>query len=449
MAFGDELRAARRRRGWSYGRLIGALREEAQRRGIGIMTDRSLTTALSRWENNRITPDEVYRRLLGAVLGLPVAEDVAARTGIYEQDIERALEAFELLIRSDHEGGALALSTVGLVDSDRVISGYLFARSPAVDEPASPSVSTAREQDLVADRIRSAASGLMSVDFERGGGRVRAALTHYFRNSVIPELRAERAGDRRPVVYGAAAEVAQLLGWSAYDVGHQSVAARYFTLGLRLADEASDQLMGARLLANLSHQYNSVGNYPQALTMARAAQAALRGRGTPSVEAMCIMMEARALASLRDERAASRAIGHAERLFDRRGDDEPDWIGYYDAAELSGDIAHAFRDLGIAARSREYTQRALTPRTPRRTRAFIQLVDADCALKCGDIEEAASFAAGALDSGSDLQSQRYLRYLRGFCRSVPDSGHPAIAEFTATVRDRYPKILRPDKARGA
>ncbi|WP_328388550.1 hypothetical protein [Nocardia sp. NBC_00416] len=411
------------------------------------MSDRSLTTALSRWENNHNTPDQFYRRLLGVVLGLPVAEDVAVRTGTYEQDIDRAIEVLDVLTRWDHEERPIFTSTVGLVDSDRVISGYLFARSHAVDDPAIPPISTAMEPDSVAGRIRAAASALMSVDFEQGGGRIRAALTHYFQNSVTPELRAERAGDSRRAVYGAAAEVAQLLGWSAYDAGHQSVAARYFTLGLRLADEAADQLMGARLLANLSHQYNAIGKYPQALTMARAAQAALRGRGTASVETMCVMMEARALANLRDERAAVRAIGHAERLFDRRTGDEPDWIGYYDAAELCGDIAHAFRDLGVAARSREFTQRALTPTTPRRTRVFIQLVNADVALKCGEIEEAAYLATGALHSGGALQSQRYLRYLQEFARSVPDLGDPAMVEFTEILGDRYPKLLRTERVR--
>ncbi|MFI5714261.1 hypothetical protein [Nocardia sp. NPDC051750] len=429
--------------------MIWALREEAQRQGVGIMTDRSLMTALSRWENNRNTPDQFYRRLLGVVLGLPIAEDFAVRTSTYEQDVDRAIEALDVLTRWDHEERPVFTSAVGLVETDRVISGYLFARSHAVDDSTPAPTSVAGQQDSVAGRIRVAVSALMSVDFDQGGGRVRTALMHYFQNSVIPELRAERVGDRRRAVYGAGAEVAQLLGWSAYDAGHQPVAARYFTLGLRLADEASDQLMGARLLANLSHQYNSIGNYPQALTMARAAQAALRGRGTASVETLCVMMEARALANLRDERAASQAIGHAERLFDRRSDDEPDWIGYYDAAELSGDIAHAFRDLGVATRSREYTQRALTPTTPRRTRAFIQLVDAGSALKCGDIEEAASLATGALGSGGGLQSQRYLRYLQGFCRSVPDLRHPAMAEFTDIVSARYPKLLRPGEARRA
>ena len=406
------------------------------------MSDRSLTTALSRWENNRNTPDRVYRGLLEVVLSLPAAEDIVVRTSSYEQDFDRAIEALDVLTRCDYREGRSFASTAGLVESDRVISGYLFARSYSVDDDRMQPESTATEQDSVADRIRAIVSTLMIVDFEEGGGNVGSALTDYFQRSVIPELRAGRASDKHRAVCGAATEVAQLLGWSAYDAGHQSAAARYFTLGLRLADEATDKLMGARLLANLSHQYNAIGNHSQALTIARAAQAALRGCGTASVETMCVMMEARALASLRDERRALQAISHAERLFDSRSDDEPSWIGYYDEAELSGDIAHAFRDLGRTTRSREFTRLALTPTTPRRTRAFIQLVDAGAALKSGDIEEAAYLAEGALGSGVILRSQRYMLYLRAFVRSVPDIRHPAMTEFIDTLNNRYPNLLR-------
>ncbi|MGW5384157.1 hypothetical protein [Nocardia sp. NPDC003963] len=400
------------------------------------MSEASLKTALSRWENNRNVPDRVYRRLLVAVLGLPDAEDIAVRTSTYEQDIERAIDLLEVLTGWEHEDRSVFSPATALVDSDRVISGYLFARSYSVDDIRLRTMSYATEPESIAGRIRATASGMMTADFEQGGGHVRPVLIEYFRHSVVPELRVHRPDGQRRAVFGAAAEVAQLLGWSAYDAGRQAVATRYFTLGLRLADEACDQLMGARLLANLSHQYNALGKYHQALTVSRAAQAALRGRGTNRVETMCVMMEVRALANMRDERGAALAISHAESLFDRSADDEPAWISYYDAAEFSGDLAHAFRDLGAVKRSREFAGTALTPATPRRTRAFIQIVDAEAALKAGDIEEAAHLATAALCGVGALQSQRYLQYLDSFSAKVPDLDHPAMAEFASALRHR-------------
>jgi tetratricopeptide (TPR) repeat protein len=419
--------------------LIRALKDEAERQGLAIMGDASLKTALSRWENNRNVPDRIYRRLLGAVLGLPDAEDIAVRTSVYEQDIERAIDLLEVLTRWDHEDRPVFSPTTVLVDSDRVISGYLFARSHLVNDFRPQIASYVTEPEPVASRIRAAAGGMMNADFEQGGGHVRPGIIQYFRHSVVPELCVDRPDGQRRALFGAAAEVAQLLGWSAYDAGRQAVATRYFTLGLRLADEACDQMMGARLLANLSHQYNALGKYQEALTVSRAAQAALRGRGTARVETMCVMMEVRALASMGDERGAALAIGHAERLFDRGADEEPAWISYYDAAEFSGDLAHAFRDLGAVKKSREFASAALTPATPRRTRAFIQIVDAEAAMRTGDIEEAAHLAAAALSSVGILQSERYLRYLRRFSATVPVLNHPVMAELVRELRDR--KVL--------
>lgn len=447
MAFGDELRAARRRQGWSYSRLIWALKEEARRQSVSIMNDRSLTTALSRWENNRNTPDRIYRKLLTAVLGLPDAEEIAVRTSTYERDLDRAIDALDVLSRWDDESRLFFTSPQGLVDSDRVVSGYLFAKSHFAETQTSPDSSSTAESDSISGRIRARASILMRDDFEQGGGYVLDVLIAFFQESVIPELRVDRPDNQRRAVYAAAAEVTQLLGWSAYDAGRQAVAARYFTLGLRLADEAADRPMGARLLANLSHQYNALGDFRQALTTARAAQAALRGCGATRVETMCVMMEARALAGLRDGRGAAQAVSQAERLFGRSSNEEPAWISYYDAAELSGDIAHAFRDLGREKRAREFARAALTTTTPRRTRVFIKLLDAHAALNHGEMEEATHLATGALRIGKGLKSKRYLHYLRTFTRSIPDLGHPTVAEFTQTLVRQHPEFsLRPDEA---
>ena len=122
----------------------------------------------------------------------------------------------------------------------------------------------------------------------------------------------------RREIFSAAAEVAQLLGWSAYDAGRHGAAQRYFTQGLRLATEAGDPVLGGRLLSNLSHQANYLGRYDEALQFARAAQASGGGRATGTVTAMFLAMEARALASSGDARLCANALNLAEQAFARR-----------------------------------------------------------------------------------------------------------------------------------
>ncbi len=153
------------------------------------------------------------------------------------------------------------------------------------------------------------------------------------------------------------------------------------------------------------------------------------------------MMEARALASLSNEKGTVAAINHAEKLFERRHGDEPAWIGYY---ELARDASHCWRDLQIAPQTKTFVAAALTDDTPPRTRAFIQMVAADGSLVAGDLEEAGSLAAAAVVNGGDLRSARYLQYLHDFYHRLPPGAdrHPALAEFVDLLNTRYPAIVQ-------
>ncbi|MGW4774228.1 helix-turn-helix domain-containing protein [Nocardia sp. NPDC004278] len=437
---GDDIRAARKARGWSIPLLVAALHEAAERVGIHLMTPRSLQVAVSRWENNHTKPDEMHSRLLAKVLHLPYAGDPLNEGREYPREAVSAITLLDSLAGSDADNDP-ALATAGLITStgaSRVVTGYLFAQSPALEI-----VGGEVRGAVVAERIRGTAASMMSMDFQKGGGHVRRQLLTFFRDQVVPQLHAVHPEAVRREIFSAAAEVAQLLGWSAYDAGRHPAAVRYFVQGLKLAEEAGDHLMGARLLANLSHQANFVGQYDEAVMYARAAQSALRGRGTPSVETMCVMMEARGLSSLTDQKGAAAAIHRADQLFERRGDDEPTWISYYDPAELAGDTAHCFRDLQLAPQTMMFIGEALTDATPPRTRAFIQAVAGDAALIAGDLEEAGALAAAAVINGDGLRSARYLGYLSNFYKRLPPGGarHPALSEFVDLMHVHYPAIV--------
>ncbi|MEU2043817.1 hypothetical protein [Nocardia niwae] len=403
------------------------------------MEPSSLKVAISRWENGHFKPDRVHSRLLAQVLSLPYAGDPLEQGHEFQREATSAVILMDALVERDHNDDSSLLTgdVISSSTASQVVTGYLFGQSSAFT-PVAPLFGVA-----IADQIRGTVASMMSMDFQKGGGHVRQVLMRYFRNDVVPQLHAVYPGLARREIFSAAAEVAQLLGWSAYDAGRHSAASRYFVQGLRLAQEAGDHLMGARLLANLSHQANFVGRYQDAVMYARAAQSALRGHGTPMVETMCVMMEARGLASLSDQRGAASAIHRAEQIFERRKGDEPSWISYYDAAELAGDASHCFRDLQLAPQTRTSIQAALTDDTPPRTRAFIQVVAGDAALIAGDLEEAGALAAAAIINGDGLQSARYLRYLGDFYRRLPVRGerHPALAEFVELIRVHHPAVV--------
>ena len=321
-----------------------------------------------------------------------------------------------------------------------VITGYLFS-SPTWQHQEQPLLIAPR---TAAARIRATAKHLMDIDFQFGGGYVRRMLLFYFRSEIVPMLREPHPGNLRSEIFGAAAEVAQLLGWSAYDAGRHGAAQRYFLRGLRLANEAGDPVLGGRLLSNLSHQANYLGHFDEALQFARAAQASARGRATDTVTAMFLAMEARALASSGDARMCAQALHLAEQAFARRDlSNDPEWIGYFDELELAGEAAHCFRELGQPRETQMFAVRAIDPvATPARTRAFISMVTAAGAFRGGNLDEALAYASDAVSMTSTLQSSRYVRYLTDFHWSVAErhSANPAVRQFTELITRTYPAM---------
>ena len=76
-----------------------------------------------------------------------------------------------------------------------------------------------------------------------------------------------------------AAELAQLVGWMAYDGEQHGLAQRYLIQALGLSRLAGDDGLGAEILAAMSQQAVYVARPGQAVDLARVAQAAARKAG--------------------------------------------------------------------------------------------------------------------------------------------------------------------------
>jgi tetratricopeptide (TPR) repeat protein len=375
-------------------------------------------------------------------------DDALVTEGLaYQTQPGRAVDLLRQLTDADLSDRRRVVNATWCDDvAPQIITGYLFA-GPVVlipDDEGPIRGATA------AERIRRTTAHLMDMDFQFGGGHTRRMLIQFFRDQVVPLLRKHHPEPIRREIFSAAAEAAQLLGWSAYDAGRHGVAMRYFTQGLKLAREADDHMLGARMLSSLSHQANYLGRYNDAVSFARAAQSATLGRATKTVSAMFLAMEARALASLGDKAGTAAALNHAERFFEAREiSTEPEWINYFDALELAGEAAHCFRDLGDGRRAKLFTAQAIDPvLTPSRTRAFIQMVSAAGSLANGEPYEAITLATEAVELADGLQSMRYLRYLTDFRKALNDLkvGRDLSQGFTELLRSRYPKLAIPPAA---
>lgn len=299
------------------------------------------------------------------------------------------------------------------------------------------------ESDIAA--VRTTVQLFMRMDFQFGGGHARAALAQYFAHDVHPLLEGKYSDQVGRGLFSAAAEVAQLLGWTAYDVGRHGLAQRYLLQGLRLAQAADDRMMGSRLLSNMSHQATYLGHFGQAVQLARAAQEGSRGSASATTMSLFLAMEARAHAGNGDGAECSRALREAERMFEKRvAGDDPEWISYFDAAELAGEGSHCFRDLRSPRTAHEFIARAeqLTDPSYVRTLAFIRLVHAACVCQQREPGRAVELAAQAISLAGSLKSSRYLRYIRDLCADLNDYASTSeVKTFRQMVKDKYPSLL--------
>ena len=210
------------------------------------------------------------------------------------------------------------------------------------------------------------------------------------------------------------------------------LAQRYFIQALGLADAGDDRLLAASILDAMSHQASFLGRYREAANMARAARLGTDSAGVPILTAHFHVMEARALARTGDAAACDRAMAPPSTHFERHTPgDGPDWISYFDAAELAAELGHCHRDLGRPDKAIEHATQALDSASGDYARSdfFVAMVLADAHLDRGDVDEGCRVAARAIAVGERLESAR--------CRSYVDEFQQRLAKHrtSADVRD--------------
>jgi hypothetical protein len=301
------------------------------------------------------------------------------------------------------------------------------------------------ESDVAA--VRTAVRMFMRMDFQFGGGYARTALAQFFAHDVHPLLEGKFSDKVGRELFSAAAEVAQLLGWTAYDDGRHGLAQRYLVQGLRLAQAADDRMMGSWILSSMSHQATYLGHFGQGVQLARAAQEGSRGAATATVMAVFLAMEARAHAGAGDGAACAQALLDAERFFEGAATgDDPEWVSYFDAAELAGEGSHCFRDLHSPRTAQQFIAQAeeLTDPSYVRTLAFIRLVHAATVLQQREPGHAVELATQAIDLAGSLKSMRYLRYIRDLCADLDEyAGDADVRTFWELVARKYPSLGGP------
>ncbi|MGX2997656.1 regulator [Streptomyces sp. JNUCC 64] len=270
--------------------------------------------------------------------------------------------------------------------------------------------------------LRSVAELFRTLDNAYGGGHARQALVRYLEHEAEPMLRGvygEQTGRR---LFGAAAELTRLAGWTSYDIGAHGLAQRYFVQALRLSQAAADRAYGSYVLVTMSRQAVYLGHGREAVQLARVAQQGVGSSAPHVVQALLHAAEARGHGVLGEVRACTASLVRAERALDaaRPGDEPPHWARFFDEAQLADEFGHCYRDLQQYRAAAQHAERSLQLRAPgfARSRLFCRVVLACARLGLGELDQACALGAEAAQQAADMRSVRALEYVRDFERRL-------------------------------
>ncbi|MER5887360.1 hypothetical protein ABT160_26400 [Streptomyces sp. NPDC001941] len=368
------------RSGWSKGELARQVNRRARQMGAHhISTD---TSRVRRWldgEQPREPIPRILSELFSERFGSVVAvEDLGLRTAHQSPSVSgvdlpwAGPQTVSLL--SEFSRSDLMLARRGFLGTSLAL-----AAGPALIEPmqrwlvptpggdagrADPPGSSRRPSRLSRpelDLLESTTAMFRQWDAQCGGGLRRKAVVGQL-HEVTDLLQEPQPSATAQRLFTCAAELAQLAGWMSYDVGLQPTAQKYFVLALHAAKEAGDKSLGSFILSSMSRQMIHLGRPDDALELVHLAQYGSRDCATPRTQAMLYAVEARAYANMGQPSKCKRAVRMAEDTFSdavEGREPEPDWIRFFNEAELSGENAHSFRDLAyVAGRSPTYASMA-------------------------------------------------------------------------------------------
>ena len=433
------LTRARQARRWTQAETARRLRNLSVEHGRPVFPGRD---GVCHWEHDRV-PERFTQLLLADLFGIPpttvderpwpewLSEDPAQRPVLRPWTRLGATQSLAELagVTVDITRRELALIAGG------TLTASLFAWMTADPVAAGQLTQGRRIGDATVARLEERVRTLRRMDDADGGGAILtetssalALVSGILRSCSYTDAHGAR-------LYAAAADLARQRAAALFDVRGQC-ADSVFDTALRSAHTAGDRALGANVLAFWTVAAYNTGRLRDADAMASAGLAAVRGRTTPRVEALLTSRRGRARAHLGDPRCWD-DFDRAEALLAGAGShDDPDWVYWFDEAELLGARASSHRDMHQPGPAETlFTQaQQLFDRGCVRTRALYLARQADAQLAQGHIEHACATASDALDLTESISSHRTIAPLFDLAEKLSARDVPEARDFSDRVR---------------
>ncbi|WP_406205437.1 tetratricopeptide repeat protein [Kitasatospora sp. NBC_01560] len=435
------LAAAVKEAGYTYEALAKAVRTVAAEAGEKLRTSRAavhswivvgavpagrtpayVAEALSRKLNRPVTRAEVG-------LGFEPVEDAAlAAMALDPLAAASDLGRLVMLRRRDFLSLAFSATAVGLPlnhDHQAAAASLLAAaggrRVGAVEVAA----------------VRQFTEMFRATDERLGGGHGLVAITSYLTDVVAPMLSATfPASDVRADAFGAAAELATLIGWKLHDLGREGAAQRFYLLAYQFAGESGSAGHAAWTMRALTHQALDLGQPGRCVDLSRAALERARGKVDRHTEALLLVTAARAHGASGNGAAAAKLILAAEDAMFSSADTIPTYAAAAGpvAATVASHIGRTLtemKDYGAAERHYRAALRNRTSGTYHRVRGLTLANIAKTVAAQHRPEEAVglwSQSADLMDGVASDRNRRELDTMRSTLTVYVRRGIPGAAE---------------------
>ncbi|GHG83429.1 hypothetical protein [Streptomyces griseocarneus] len=215
------------------------------------------------------------------------------------------------------------------------------------------------------------------------------------------------------------AELAQLAGWLAADLGLERRSRSCFLTALEAARTAGDHSLAAYVISCMSYRATWSGRGEEALRLIRIARKGSAGEEPGITQALLATRQARAHAGLGDEAGCRRALEEAAELSQAGGPpaDAP-WAYWLSPAVMVADAGRAWLEIGRPRQAEWHLQRGieLLGDSQPRNRLLHCASLAEARLGRGEVDGAAEAAGDALDltdTVTSLRATARLSELRG------------------------------------
>jgi hypothetical protein len=300
----------------------------------------------------------------------------------------------------------------GLADRwDSALTAAVPPISGRLPERRDPRLSTP-----VLDRLDHRLADLRRLDDEFGGRELHQLAVAEFRwlARLADQTDYDSAAGQR--LFSLVTEAARLCGWLHFDAAHHAAAQSYYVVALRSSTSANDSLTGAHVLACMSFQATLTGHHREAIALIDAAEDRTKRTATPRLRALLASRKARACAKAGDAASCGSALNEAERRLDATtpGTAEPDWIYFFDEAELDAQAAACWVDLRRPTKARPLIDHALTSMNPQyvRDRTIYHVRSAEAHLHADDLDLACEDLQTAADLAGHTGSVRSIHTIR-------------------------------------